>query len=188
MNPDGLLTSYPVVSGAVAAATVAICIVQLAVQRAGPGEPATPRGPIERLLQLALAGTVAVAAATSLGSIWTSGAMHGWPLLIHVAIGGALTGTLAAFAVVGSALQLRRTRAGAGPTVLARATFLALLVSGFLAAASMLVCTFPILGTSWMERMADLHRYAGLALAATTALHLAVATPRPAHGAADTRP
>jgi len=166
-SPDGLLTSYPVVSGAVVAATAAVCTVSLAVSRAAPAASRT-RGPIERLLGLALVATLAVSAATSLGSVWTSGAMHGWPLLIHVAVGGALTGVLAAFGVLGAILQ--RTT----PTrPLCRVTFLALVVSGFLAAASMLVCTFPILGTSWMERMADLHRYAGLGLVASAALHLA---------------
>jgi predicted outer membrane lipoprotein len=81
-----------------------------------------------------------------------------------------LTGVLAAFGVLGAISQHTT------PTrPLARMTFLALVISGFLTATSMLVCTFPILGTSWMERMADLHRYAGLGLVASASLHLVAA-------------
>lgn len=168
-SPDGLLTSYPVVSGATVAATLAVCVVSLSVSRGAPAA-ARKRGPIERLLVLALVATLAISAATALGSVWTEGAMHGWPLLIHVAIGGALTGVLAAFGVLGAISQHTT------PTrPLARMTFLALVISGFLTATSMLVCTFPILGTSWMERMADLHRYAGLGLVASASLHLVAA-------------
>jgi hypothetical protein len=171
-----LLDGYPSLAAVLLAGTAAIVVLIVAVERARGGAPSRPAlGGFARLVRLATAACVAVLGTTALVSVWASGSMHGWPLLAHVVTGGTLTALLAVFALTWAGPSRRRAEPAFRPA--ARLSFSLLLLFGLLAAASMLLSTFPLFGTQGLERLLDLHRFAGLGLCVATALHLALARP-----------
>ncbi len=133
------------------------------------------RGWLSRGLYLVFVVMVIVLAGSSFGSIVQFGHMAGYALLIHVAAAGAFVFLLLAIA----ALYLPRGR-GANDQGsvyehrwwVARWSVWALVVSGIAAAGTMFLSMLPVLGTDDLLQVAELHRYAGLAVVAAAVLHL----------------
>jgi hypothetical protein len=168
---DDVVRAYPDVAAIGLGATTMVVVVHAAVTRArGRAQDATPRvGPVGRFAWLATLAGVLVLGGTALISVWLDGGMHGWALLAHAAIGGALTAVLAVFALTWARPNRRRTRPRFG--ALTRVSFWLLLLFGVTTAGSMLASTYPLFGTVGLERLLDVHRFAGLGLVVATALH-----------------
>ncbi|MBK8979311.1 MAG: hypothetical protein IPM29_25725 [Planctomycetes bacterium] len=115
------------------------------------------------LAATALAGSARAAAAPGSG-------LRGVLLFAHVGVGAAFLVGLALLAVLRSAASRPgRARDRFGP--LAKVTFWLVLVTGACTGATMLLATFPWFGAEDLERLLDLHRRSGLALAVAALLH-----------------
>lgn len=115
---------------------------------------------------------IAVLAASSFGSILRWGHMSGYALLTHMAAAGAFVFLLMLIAWLylphGRAVRRLETR-----WWLARWSAWTMVLASLVVIASMLLCMLPLLDTVDMRRMIDVHRYAGLAVVATAAMHAA---------------
>ncbi|RMF42746.1 MAG: hypothetical protein D6753_06720 [Planctomycetota bacterium] len=122
---------------------------------------------------LFLVATVTLAA-TSFGSILRFGHMSGLGLLIHIMSAGAFVATL--FIVATAFLPWGSERQQSAYVLehrwwLARWSAWALVVASLVAAGTMLISMLPILDTTGLLQFAQLHRLAGLIVAAAAAIH-----------------
>lgn len=135
-------------------------------------QPST--GIFGRLLYGIFSLTVVALAVTSFGSIAQFGHMSGYALLIHVAAAGAFVFLLLAV----SCLYLPHGSNAAGPSCnrerwwVTRWSAWFLVLSSLAAAGTMFLSMLPILNTGSLLEVAALHRYAGLAVAVATVLHV----------------
>ncbi|MCA9248210.1 MAG: hypothetical protein KDA42_13875 [Planctomycetales bacterium] len=157
-------------------ATVALIVVHWLARAAAPRAQRADRQPWtawERLVYAGVLSAVGVLAASAFGAIGKGETMSGWPLMLHMVGAGVFTVALPALAVTWSAVHLRANRVanGARFSLLARAMFWALLLSGLAVMGTMLVSMLPWLGTHELEEMLDAHRFAGLAVVIVLLLH-----------------
>jgi len=147
----------------------------------GPGKPRRPRwNPWEWLIYLTFVVSSGVLVFTSFVSIWRHGAMHGWNLWIHLGAAGAFTVSLALIAITWAGAAISTFEAISKPagevperfSVLTAGSFWLAIISGTISLATMLASMVPLLGTSQIELMIEIHRYSGLVLAAAVVLHL----------------
>ncbi|MEM1451808.1 MAG: hypothetical protein AAF726_16040 [Planctomycetota bacterium] len=156
---------YRDVATALIAACAVLAALHLAISAARRPRWTPTRRPGRLSTALALF-VVAVAlglGTTALLGLWTGeGKLHGWPLFVHVGLGGAFLVGFALLALV----RAGASRPGRAEVYgrLARTGFWLLLVSGLAVGGSMMVATLPWLGGASMELTIELHRWAGLAL------------------------
>lgn len=170
MTDPVVASSYPtaIVAGV---ATVAIgIVVHFLTVKKRDGDPDLDSRPgwLARVVRLGLLAGVLILGLTAFGTVLTEGAMHGYPLMIHTAAGGAVTVALVLFGCLWAG-----PRRATGASI--RATFWLVILLGFGTAASMLASMFPLYGTETLERLLDVHRWCGLALFVVTPFHVYLA-------------
>jgi hypothetical protein len=169
------------------AAVLALCFMAVVGLRAAP-KPRWPR--LAWLLYSASIVCVLLLALSSFGALQFLGALTGWSLLAHVAIGGGLIFLLPLLALARSSLygetqSTERLAAAIGipPEIdgespprdqAAHYAFGLVLICGLLSAATMVLSMLPIIGTDAMEWLLVIHYYAGIALVVAILLHLAL--------------
>ena len=170
MTDPAAASSYPIaIVTAVVALAIGITIHFLTVRkREGNADIASRPGWLARLVRLGLLACVLTLGLTAFGTVLTEGAMHGYPLMIHTAAGGAVTVVLVLFGF----LWAGRRRASGGSI---RGTFWLVILLGFVSAATMLASMFPLYGTATLELLLDVHRWSGLALFVVAPFHVYLA-------------
>ena len=149
------------------AVTVGLVLAALALVTAALPSRARTRLPSARFGRVAAAcglaalGALAVLATTAFVATLRGEALHGWALFAHASAGGAFAVLLAVTALATLAPALR-----VGPlrtlSRLAKCSLSGALACGGLATASILACTFPLVGTQGLARLLDVHRWSGL--------------------------
>lgn len=142
---------------------LALCALSalLSIAPVGRRAPPSPIGALATLSGLALLATTGVLGATAFAAVLGGTSLHGWALLAHVTAGGATCALLAMTALIWLRPCLYRARRVSLDGVSRLSASLVLLL-GIATGASILVSTFPVLGTVGLERLLDVHRFAGL--------------------------
>ncbi len=172
---------FPTVMAITLAAAVIVLVLHLILALVGGPAPRARKrfNGWEKLVYLATVGSVTVLAGTSFFPVWRFGGMHGWWLLAHMFGAGALTAALplAALTWCGASRFGRPGHPAAEDTFLPRffwlprVVFWLFLWAGLAAMLTMLVSMLPLFGTEGLERLLDLHRYAGLLAVVTLLIH-----------------
>ena len=129
-----------------------------------------------RLIYVAFLLVIAILSGTAFGSILRIGRMEHYGLLIHLVAAGAFTVLLllVALVILPISSSTRHT------WWLQRWSAWALILSGMLTAASMLLGMLPLLDTDGLLAATEVHRYAGLATLISAVTHgLTVMSNRP---------
>lgn len=126
------------------------------------------RGWLSRLAYLAFTACVAVLSISAFGSIVREGHMHHYALIVHTSAAGAFVFLLVAVA----ATYLPRGAATSDNWSVERWSAWALVLVSLCTVATMLVSMVPVLDTRGMNQALAVHRFAGLATAMATIVHL----------------
>ena len=146
----------------------------------------------ERLVYLAVMGSVVLLGATAFYSVLTVGAMHRWALFLHLMGAGAFVVVLALVALTwclpslftpGPAARASqgKPKADGDPpqlpspvkfSTLTKCSFWIMLIAGVVTAGTMLLSMLPMFDTHAMHQMLDAHRYSGLLLFVAAMVHL----------------
>lgn len=173
-----LVPAYPTAAAVVLAAT-ALVVGGHAVATRGRDavhDAAPPVRPVGRLAAQVAFWTVLALAATGLGTVWLAGGMHGLPLVVHVGAGGLFAVALAVVALTWSVPSRRAAAPAFRPG--ARVAFWLALALGTVTSVSMFASMYPLFGTAWMERLLDVHRWAGLGTVVAVVVHARLAARR----------
>ncbi|MEZ6134385.1 MAG: hypothetical protein R3C53_05685 [Pirellulaceae bacterium] len=116
--------------------------------------------------------TILVLGLSSLVSVIQYGHMSGYALLGHVAAAGAFTFLLLAIAFLMLPCSEDDPKLRTNRWWLSRWSVWGLVISSLVAAGSMFLSMLPILDTSGLLQMAEVHRYAGLCVVIMACVHL----------------
>lgn len=163
----------------IATGVLIVCHLLLALVGGRAPKPRQRFGWWEKLLYLGALVSVTVLAVTSFYTVIRFHGMHGWWLFFHMFGAGALTGVLPLLAITwcGANRFGRMTAEQAQQPVwprffwIPKFLFWVFLLAGFVVVMSMLVSMLPIFGSDGLNRLADLHRYAGLLAVVALLLH-----------------
>ncbi len=141
----------------------------------------------ERLVYLAVMGSVVLLGATAFYSVLTVGAMHRWALFLHLMGAGGFVVVLALVAMTWCMPSLftpsrasrdksqgddDATPSPAKFSTLTKCSFWIMLIAGVVTAGTMLLSMLPLFDTHAMHQMLDAHRYSGLLLFVAAMVHL----------------
>ncbi|QDV23135.1 hypothetical protein [Aureliella helgolandensis] len=140
-----------------------------------PSQPGRHRHWLSQVIYAAFLVAIGVLAVSSFGSLVQFGHMANYALLVHVAAAGGFVFLLLAIALlylpIGDPLD-RTTAPNDTRWWLGRWSAWALVLSGIAAAGTMFLSMLPILDTQELIEVAEMHRYAGLAVTLAAVTHL----------------
>lgn len=159
--------------------TLIIALAHLALSRRRPLPPRRRWRLGEVLVYLGFIASTAVLGASAICAMVQHGVMHGWFLWLHLSAAGAFVVLLAIMALMWA--EASRFRPNATEierrmpqrfTTFAKAMYWAVVLTGALSIATILVNMWSFLGTQGQVRTIAVHRYLGLVLVAVAVLHL----------------
>lgn len=129
---------------------------------------------LSRLLYAVFIALTGILGLTSFGSILRFGHMSGYALLMHVGAAGAFVFLLLVLAILylpRATLSGNERYAAEGRWWLARWSAWAFILGGIVAAGTMFLSMLPLLDTTGLLTVAEIHRYAGLVVVMAASLH-----------------